>query len=272
MRAARRGAQCAALGCAVLLWAGAGQAEDPAACVDRPGGEVFAFTAPPPPPPASRKALQRGRELLRRGEGAAVVCGTRASGMQSGYVVATLRGAAMRFAAPEPIPAPTLRCLEEVGGRLRGAAPAAGADGLPTEQSAVWILRPPSPPVAAPPAGGQSVAPPRREFAEIQAEVRRHLPALASCLEELWEERPHAAGTLMLRLTIAEHGGIDDATVLRHEPSLRAAEECLLRVAGRWRFPARWGGGRTVMSYPLILSPPGPPPAAPEAGRVPASR
>src|SRR6185436_3171535 len=117
----------------------------------------------------------------------------------------------------------------------------------------------PRQPVSAPPAG-------KRGLDEIEAEVRRHLPAVTTCLEELWTERPHAAGTLALRLTIPEHGVVEAAEVLRPEPSMAAAEGCLRAVFSRLSFPPRWGAGGSVLSYPIVLQPP-PTPSTAEQGR-----
>ncbi len=233
-------------------------------CADGPSGQVYSFVAPPLPSAAVRAALRVGRVYLQRGQGMAQKCAESAAGMESGYVVATLSLEEVRFAGPEAVPEAALSCLRRVVKRL-GAAPAPyggrgegrtkGALPQDLEVQAIWWLHPPTK-VAPPPMSVQEGPAGRRSFAEIEAEVGRHLPGLSTCFGELWEERPHAAGTLVLRLTLGESGLVEGAEVLRREPTMQAAEACLLRVAGRLRFPSRWGAGRTVMSYPLVFSPP----------------
>lgn len=217
-------------------------------CADAPApqGQVYSFAAPPPAAAPVRAALERGRRYLQRAGRLALGCAGSAAGLPSGYVVATLHAGRVRFAAPEPIPEATRRCLDVV---VRKAAPVRLPAAL--EQAALWVLRPPAP--APPPAPADDAPAGRRSFAEIHAEVGRHLPALSSCLEELWEERPHAAGTLVLRLTVAASGRVEDAAAQRREPSMQTAEPCLLEVARRLRFAPR--AGSATMTYPLLLAP-----------------
>jgi hypothetical protein len=250
----------------LFLLSAASALADPV-CADTPPGEVLSFEAPPPPSPGLRAALVAGRAYLRRGEVMAAGCAHSASAMKRGYVVATLSRAGVHFAGADEVPDSAAACFRRVVQRLgpvppayrspkaqKGRGPILPKD-LPKDLAVqtIWWLAPPTP-VDPPPMTPQGVEG-RRSFADIQTEVRRHLPGLLSCFGELWEDHPHAAGTLVLRLTIAESGQVDAAEVLRREPTMRAAEPCLLRVAGRLRFPTRWGGGRTVMSYPLVLSP-----------------
>lgn len=222
---------------------------DEAACSDRPGGEVFAFEAPPPPPEALQRDLRAGRAYLRSVGKQARSCGDSAPELTAGYAVATLRPGRLTFSAPEGLQTAALRCLGKLGRRLQTPPP------LPpgAEVRMVWVLREPAPP----PQPSRSEAPPqgKRSFAEIEGEVKRHLPAITACLEELWAERPHAAGTLALRLTVPEHGVVEGAEVLRREPSMAAAEPCLTTVFARLRLPPRWGAGRSVLSYPILLAP-----------------
>lgn len=232
-------------------------------CADGPSGQVFTFEMPPPPGAPVRDALRAGRAYLRRGADRAVGCAEAAADLPGGYVVATLSRGRVAFSAPEEIPPGTLTCLAGVVRRL-GPVPAALRAGpgrgrsreAPPELSALWVLHPPAAPPGRPAAPQETPANGKRSFAEIEREVQRHLPALASCFEELWEERPHATGTLVLRLLVLPSGAVEEAVVHRREPTMQAAEACVLRVAERLRFPARWEGGRSALTYPLVLSGP----------------
>lgn len=106
----------------------------------------------------------------------------------------------------------------------------------------------------------------------IRVVVRRHQSQLRYCYERALRQHPNLAGRIMLRWTILADGRVGESSVISTTLRNAEVEECVMRVARRWAFPALPGGGVVTVNFPFVFSHDGsaPPAAAYDAlaGRV----
>jgi len=86
----------------------------------------------------------------------------------------------------------------------------------------------------------------------INRVVRRNMGSIRRVYERSLRSNPNMSGRVNLRFTIGENGRVISANV-RGSASAEVRNG-IQRVARRWRFPARPGGGPVTVTYPFVFS------------------
>jgi TonB family protein len=85
----------------------------------------------------------------------------------------------------------------------------------------------------------------------VRAIVTTHSADVRACYDQALARRPSLAGTLSVEFVIGPKGDVTSATVTRSTLGDAAMEDCVVRKARGWRFPAPRGGGTVKVSYPF---------------------
>ncbi len=88
---------------------------------------------------------------------------------------------------------------------------------------------------------------------QIRDVVVQHLADVRRCHETVLRRRPRAAGTVVVRFSVAADGRVRDAVAARTSYPDPALVPCLLRVAAAWRFAAPRGGATVSVNYPFVF-------------------
>jgi pSer/pThr/pTyr-binding forkhead associated (FHA) protein len=97
-------------------------------------------------------------------------------------------------------------------------------------------------------AGGLSQEAIKRVLDRAQSQLRY-------CYEKELQRLPDLNGKVTVKFVIGGTGGVNEANVSLTTLSNTNAEECMLRVFRRLKFPAPSGGGVVDVSYPMIYKP-----------------
>lgn len=86
----------------------------------------------------------------------------------------------------------------------------------------------------------------------IRREFRAHLPQFRACYEKGLEKDPKLEGTVSVKVTIEQTGGVVEAT----SQGLPPIDACIAGVARTLKFPPMpKGKGPILVSYPLAFAP-----------------
>jgi hypothetical protein len=89
----------------------------------------------------------------------------------------------------------------------------------------------------------------------IKRVLDRAQSQLRYCYEKELQRLPDLNGKVTVKFVIGGTGGVNEANVQLTTLSNTNAEECMLRVFRRLKFPAPSGGGVVDVSYPMIYKP-----------------
>lgn len=123
-----------------------------------------------------------------------------------------------------------------------GDEPAAPIDGAPTDDTADGVQ-----------VEGLLGSIPQDEVERVLAGKN---DAVAVCYQEALDVLEEIEGSLVLELDVGADGGVAAAFLRDGSLGSAEAEECILAVARRLRFPKPRGGAHASISYPLTLEEP----------------
>ncbi len=102
-------------------------------------------------------------------------------------------------------------------------------------------------------ATGEITASGALDSAAIAAVVKSKLSGIKYCYEKELKNNPKLSGKVLVAFTIGETGDVVSYSVLNSTLGNAEAEQCMLRMIRRWKFPAPKGGQVTV-EYPFIFT------------------
>jgi serine/threonine-protein kinase len=143
-------------------------------------------------------------------------------------------------APPEPKPAPS------PPPKLEAPAPVAAKPAVAAPASSPAVVAKPQPAVAAatrPAATGL-------DRVKTQAFVKSRLPEVQRCYERGKMDEPDLKGSVMLKISVSETGGVTSAMVDASTLHSSSVESCMVNTVKGWKFPAP-SGGPAVISYPF---------------------
>ncbi|MCB1185088.1 energy transducer TonB, partial [bacterium] len=94
-----------------------------------------------------------------------------------------------------------------------------------------------------------------RSNASLLAVVRRYAPGIQFCYENVLKQDPGLRGKLVVNLTVAADGTVDDVIVLEDTLDSAAVTTCVLAQMRDWRFEAVPAGVVTFQA-PFVFTPP----------------
>ena len=88
----------------------------------------------------------------------------------------------------------------------------------------------------------------------IRRVVRRNIQQIRFCYEQQLAARPDLEGRVTVTFIIAPTGAVQTSLLASSTLGNATAEQCIVRSARRWSFPAPEGGGIVRVNYPFMLS------------------
>ncbi|MCA9554972.1 MAG: TonB family protein, partial [Myxococcales bacterium] len=87
----------------------------------------------------------------------------------------------------------------------------------------------------------------------IQAVIKRAAPRFRRAYERALQRNPTLAGKVVLQITVGPDGKVVDVQLKSTTLGDKDLGEALMKVARTLRFPKPAGGGKIVISYPLVF-------------------
>src|SRR4051812_48619480 len=100
----------------------------------------------------------------------------------------------------------------------------------------------------------RSTPSPAVEREGIKSVIARHLPEFEPCYLKAIDEYPGARGKIVARWLVSDTGAPLSVSIKSADPSLKAAEDCVLSVIGKQTFPSSKPGEELEVIYPFYFS------------------
>jgi hypothetical protein len=101
---------------------------------------------------------------------------------------------------------------------------------------------------------GASPETPRESIEQIRAVIGANLRRFAPCYERAIDERPGAAGRMVVQWSLSRDGIPTDVAIKESHESLKGAEECVLAEVRKFRFDSRDSDEILEIIYPFFFS------------------
>ncbi len=94
----------------------------------------------------------------------------------------------------------------------------------------------------------------RENMEQIRLVIGANLSKITPCYEKAIDERPGAAGRMVVQWNLGRDGAPADVAIRESHESLRAAENCVLSEVRQLRFPPRDSDETLEIIYPFFFS------------------